>query len=93
MLDKLKHINNRFIIAILIFIVWIVFIDDNSLIYLHGLNKEINDLEQKKDFYQEGIRQEKQELKDLENPKKLQKYAREKLLMKKDGEDIYIVEE
>ena len=92
MYQKLKPLANRFVIAILIFIVWVIFIDDNSLVYLHGLNKEIEDLEQKKAFYEEGIRQQKQALKDLDNPEKLQKYAREKLLMKKEGEDIYIIE-
>ena len=92
MYQKIKPYTNRFAIAILVFIVWIVFIDDNSLVYLHGLNKDISDLEQKKAFYEEGIQQQKQDLKDLNNPQKLQKYAREKLLMKKEGEDIYIIE-
>jgi cell division protein FtsB len=92
MLKKYKHITNRFVIALIIFVLWIVFIDDNSLIYLHGLNKEIDRLEQKKSFYQKEIDRQKKELKDLNNDEKLQKYAREKLLMKKEGEDIYIIE-
>ncbi len=93
MFENLKHITNRFIIAVIIFLIWIIFIDDNSLIYLHGLDKDINELEQKKEFYQKGIKQQKKELKDLKNDQKLQKYAREKLLMKKEGEDIYIIED
>jgi cell division protein FtsB len=56
------------------------------------LDKEINRLEQKKAFYQEEINRQKKELNDLNNDEKLQKYAREKLLMKKEGEDIYIIE-
>jgi len=93
MFENLKHITNRFVIAIIVFLIWIIFIDDNSLIYLHGLDKDVDKLEQQKDFYQKGIEQQKQELKDLQDDKKLQKYAREKLLMKKEGEDIYIIEE
>ncbi len=87
-----KNITNRFVIALLLFVVWIVFIDDNSLLYLHGLDRNIQELKNKKAFYQNGIKQQKIELKDLNDTRKLQKYAREKLLMKKEGEDIYIIE-
>ncbi len=88
-----KHISNKFVIALIVFVVWVIFIDANSLVFLNGLDKNINDLENKKSFYQKGIEQQKQDLKDLSNDKKLQKYAREKLLMKKKGEDIYIIED
>ncbi len=90
--QKLKYLTNRFVIAIIIFVVWISFIDDNSLLYLRNLDKQIDELQDKKAFYQEGIKQQKQALKDLNNDEKLQKYAREKLLMKKEGEDIYLIE-
>jgi cell division protein FtsB len=92
MIKKYKYITNRFVIAFIVFVLWMLFIDDNSLLYLHGLDKEINRLEQKKAFYQEEINRQKKELNDLNNDEKLQKYAREKLLMKKEGEDIYIIE-
>ncbi len=91
-LHQFKYLTNRFVIAIIIFVVWIAFIDDNSLLYLKGLDKQIEDLQTKKAFYQEGIKQQKQTLKDLNDDKKLQKYAREELLMKKEGEDIYLIE-
>ncbi len=87
-----KYITNRFVIALIIFVIWMAFIDDNSWLYLRNLNKQIETLENKKEFYQEGIKNQKQELKDLKNDEKLKKYAREKLLMKKKGEDIYIIE-
>ena len=88
-----KHISNKFVIALIVFVVWVIFIDSNSLIFLKGLDKDIDELQDKKAFYQKGIKQQKQDLKDLSNDQKLQKYAREKLLMKKEGEDIYIIEE
>ncbi len=92
MTSKYRYITNRFTIAIIIFILWVLFIDDNSLLYLHGLDKKTNDLKNKKEFYQEEIKEQKQELKNLNDEEKLEKYAREKLLMKKKGEDIYIIE-
>ncbi len=88
-----KHISNKFVIALIVFVVWVIFIDSNSLIFLKSLDKDIDELQEKKEFYQKGIKQQKQDLKDLSNDQKLQKYAREKLLMKKEGEDIYIIEE
>jgi len=88
----LKYLTNRFVIAFIIFVIWISFIDDNSLLYLNKFNKEIDKLEKQKTFYKEGILKQKQSLKDLNNDEKLQKYAREKLLMKKEDEDIYIIE-
>ena len=92
MLEKVKHIKNRFVIAAIVFVAWVLFIDDNSLLYLRGLDKDIKALKQKKAYYQKEIKQEKQDLKDLSNDGKLQRYAREKLLMKKKGEDIYLIE-
>jgi cell division protein FtsB len=91
-LKKYKFITNRYFIAFVVFLLWVVFIDDNSLLYLRGLNKDIDKLEQKKAFYQKEIKHLKQDLKDLNDDDKLQKYAREELLMKKEGEDIYIIE-
>ncbi len=87
-----KYLTNRFVIALIVFVAWMSFIDDNSLLYQHRLNNQIKQLEDKKAFYTEAIKQQKQTLKDLNNDEKLKKYAREKLLMKKKGEDIYIIE-
>ena len=86
-----KYLTNRFVIALIVFVAWISFIDDNSLLYQHRLNKQIKQLEDKKAFYTNAIKQQKQTLKDLNNDEKLKKYAREKLLMKRQGEDIYII--
>lgn len=56
------------------------------------LNKQIQGLEENKKYYQEEIQKDKQNIKLLKNPEQVEKYAREKYYMKKDSEDIYIVE-
>lgn len=56
------------------------------------LNKQIQGLEENKKYYQEEIEKDKQNIKLLKNPDQVEKYAREKYYMKKDSEDIYIVE-
>ncbi len=88
---SLKYVN-KFTITLFFFVLWILFIDNNSWLFQKKLNKEINKYEERKAFYQKEIEKQKQELKDLQDEKKLEKYAREKLLMKKKGEDIYIIE-
>ena len=48
----------------------------------------------KKKYYQEQIEKAKAELTDLQNdPAALEKFARERYLMKRDGEDVYIIED
>ncbi len=86
-----KYVN-KFTIAIFFFVLWVLFMDNNSWIFHKKLDKEIRKYKERKAFYIEEIKKQKQELKDLQEEKKLEKYAREKLLMKKKGEDIYIIE-
>jgi len=88
---SLKYVN-KFTITLFIFVLWVLFIDNNSWLFHKKLNKEIRKYEERKAFYQKEIKKQKQEYKDLQDPKKLEKYAREKLLMKKKGEDIFIIE-
>jgi cell division protein FtsB len=56
------------------------------------LNKQIEELQDNKKYYQDEIRKDKENIKLLKNQDQVEKYAREKYYMKKDSEDIYIVE-
>ena len=56
------------------------------------LNQEIDELEANKKYYQEEIKKDKENIKLLKNPDQIEKFAREKYYMKRDSEDIYIVE-
>lgn len=54
-------------------------------------NKQLRELEQKRDYYQQEIEKNKQDLEALMgNKEKLEKFAREKYLMKKDDEEIFV---
>lgn len=89
----LKTIGNPFVFIFLIFLVWIVFIDENSyLFHYKTLNPEIDKLETDKIYYQTEIKKDKKKIKLLENPKTLDKFAREKYKMKKENEEIFIIE-
>jgi len=87
-----KFISNKYVWALLFFCVWMLFLDNYSYFDHRILNKEIEELEDNKKYYQEEIKKDEENIKLLKNPTQIEKYAREKYFMKKDSEDIYIVE-
>ena len=73
--------------------VWVLFFDDMDYFTQRERLSELNKLNQKKAYYLKEIETAKQELADIKNSDEaLEKFAREKYLMKKNGEDIYIIE-
>ena len=91
-LKYLKPLKNPFVIILIIFVVWMVFFDANSYLIHSELNKEISDLELEKKYYQREIETDKKAIKELSTSDGIEKLAREKYYMKKENEDIYIIE-
>jgi cell division protein FtsB len=56
------------------------------------LNQQLDELEDNKKYYQEEIKKDEENIKLLKNPDQIEKYAREKYYMKRDSEDVYIIE-
>ncbi|RKE92290.1 FtsB family cell division protein [Ichthyenterobacterium magnum] len=88
----LKPFKNLFVIILIVFAVWMLFFDANSWLIHHELNTDIEDLENEKDYYKKEIKKDKKEIKELSTNDGIEKLAREKYYMKKDNEDIYIIE-
>ena len=89
----LRFIGNRYVLVIICFAIWILFIDNYSLYFEHPvLDKEIKELEENKAYYIQEIKKDSTSIKQLNNPDQTEKYAREKYYMKRDNEDIYIIE-
>jgi len=76
----------------MLFIIWMLFFDSNSWLVHRELNKKVYKLENQKDFYTEGIKKDKEELSKMKTDSGLEEYAREKLFMKKEDEEIFIIE-
>ncbi len=87
-----KFLSNKYVWVLLFFIVWMLFLDNYSWLNHRDLNKQIDELEDNKKYYQEEINKDNQSIKQLKNPDQIEKYAREKYFMKRDSEDIYIIE-
>ena len=88
----LKILGNRYVIVLVFFFVWMVFLDNTSYIEHRIINKQLNELEDNKKYYQDEINKDEENIKILKNPDQIEKYAREKYYMKRDSEDIYIIE-
>lgn len=87
-----KILSNRYVWVSLAFITWMVFLDNYSYFEHRFLNKQIDELEENASYYQNEINKDEKKIKELKDPLHIEKYAREKYFMKKDSEDIYIIE-
>jgi cell division protein DivIC len=88
----IKVITNKYLLILSVFIVWMVFFDENSILMHREFDKEIDKLNSEKEYYNSQIDQDKEIIKKLKNKEELEKFAREEYNMKKDNEDIYIIE-
>ena len=88
----LKFLGSKYTLVLLFFIVWMLFLDNYSYLDHRILDKQIDELEDNKSYYQQEISKDEQSIKNLKNPGQTERYAREKYFMKKDSEDIYIID-
>ncbi len=84
----------KYPLAALIFIVWIAFIDETSLVYKSKIKKEIKALKEKEKFYEVEINNNELYFKNLTtNPEAKERLAREKYFMHKDNEEVFIIKD
>jgi len=85
--------TNKYLLATTFFISWLLFFDHNDVFTTFKRNQELKDLKAKKEYYQEQIKLTQKEVDALRlNAASLERVAREKYLMKKENEDLFIVE-
>ena len=84
--------NNRYALTLIGFIIWISFFDRNDLISQHSYKNQLTKLQAEKAYYLSEIAKNKTDLNNLVSSyKNLEKFARERYLMKKDDEDIFVI--
>ena len=85
-------IRNKYFIAGLAFLTWMLFFDRNDLMSQYEYRSQLNKLQAEKEFY---TRESAKTIKDLNelstNREKLEKFARERYLLKKKGEDVFVI--
>jgi cell division protein FtsB len=86
--------KNKYFIVGFLFLIWISFIDENNLIVLNQQMNNLREKQEKIDSLEREIEELELRLEGLNNdPKELEKFARENFLMKKENEDIVIIKD
>jgi len=89
-----KIVKNYYLVVVAFFLIWITFFDSNDLYSQYSLAHKLDNLNADKAYYLEKIEEVKKDREELlSNPNLLEKFAREKYLMKKPTEDLYVVVE
>tara|TARA_Y100000991_G_scaffold193080_1_gene160946 strand:- start:737 stop:1036 length:300 start_codon:yes stop_codon:yes gene_type:complete len=93
MISKIINLLKKtYVIIILFFVVWMIFFDTNSVLMHFELNQKIKKLEDQKNYYKKEINKDKASINEIESDSGIEKYAREKLFMKKENEEIFLIE-
>ena len=83
----------KYVLTLVIFLVVYLFVGEQSMLHFWHRHREIKRLEEQRDMYIEGAAKAEQEIRLLQNPDSLERYAREHYYMHTSNEDIYLVEE
>ena len=90
----LSLFRNKYLLSIVVFVIWIAFFDRNDLFTQYDRKDELKRLEASRAYYQAEIAGTKKDLLELNsNPQVLEKFAREKFYLKRANEDVFIVED
>jgi cell division protein FtsB len=95
MMKKLPPLfRNFYAVTGFCFLMWMIFLDSNDLISRFRMGSKLRSLEKEKKYYQEKISEVEKDRQELTTNKQLlEKFAREKYLMKKPTEDVFIIQE
>ncbi len=84
--------SNKYLLVLIAFLVWMAFLDSNSWLIHRELNAEIRDLEKNQEYYINQINKDKAVIEQLDDSLELEKFARQEYFMKRENEEIYIIE-
>ena len=88
----IELLRNKYFLAVVAFVVWMLFFDKNDIFSQYEYRSEVNKLQQERDFYVKETAIVKKDLNELDsNLNTAEKFAREKYFMKKDNEDVFVV--
>lgn len=92
-IDKVPPVlRNKYILTLLIFIIWLILLDSNNLIARYKEMKNLRKLKSDREYFTKRIEEDKRKLYELRTDNQnLEKFAREQYRMKKPDEDLYII--
>jgi cell division protein FtsB len=90
----MKGLRNKYLIAPLVFFIWLLVFDNNSLIDRYKYLRTRHELKEEKQYYLERIKEDSRRLNELKTDRdNLEKFAREQYFMKKENEDVFVIVE
>lgn len=88
-----KIISNKYVLISIVFVIWILFLDASAWLTSHReLDQQIAEKEQNVEFYKRGIQRDQNRIKTLKDSAGIEKFARERYLMKKENEEVFIIQ-
>ena len=89
-----KFTRNFYFVAAMLFLFWMLFLDSNDFYTQYKLRQQLRTLEHEREYFEQKIEEVNNEREQLlTNSETLEKFAREKYLMKKETEDLYVIVE
>ena len=93
MIKKLKYLKNKYILTLVVFSIYVLFLDDVDVFTIIRQEIKLNKLQEEKEEVLTKYEKTKSTLDQLDNLESLEKYAREEKMFKKDDEDIFVIVE
>lgn len=87
-----RIVSSGYVLILTFFVVWMVFFDANSYLVHRELNRDIEKLENEIKFYRQEIKHDQEFIEKMKDEEEREKFAREKYYLKRENEDIYIIE-
>lgn len=91
MKKTLKYLKNKYVLATSIFVVYSLFLDENDLFSLISQNRKLKVLQEEKLEMDNQLNEVNATLNKLKYTSEVERFAREKKLFKKDGEDVFVI--
>lgn len=86
------YLRNKYLVITFLFFVWMLLADQNNLIYQYKLSSDLKEARQEKQYYLDQIEHDRKMIDQLmSDTSRLIKFAREKYLMKRDNEEIFLI--
>lgn len=85
-------LSNSYVLILTIFAIWMLFFDTNSLLIQRELNKQINELEEQRDYLKKELAKDSATVRMLSSDKAIEKFAREHFYYQKKNEEVYLIE-
>jgi cell division protein FtsB len=92
-IDKIPPaFRNKYILTIIIFLIWLILFDSNNLISRYKELNQLHKLKKDREYFSKRIEADRKKLHELKTDNdNLEKFAREQYRMKKADEDLYII--